>query len=54
LFLSSSFWQGDSTQEVQFGEWPASCVVDSVLWPNFKCFFPRILKLDLRTSVDFC
>jgi len=28
-----------STQEVQFGVWPASCVIDNVLWPDFKCFF---------------
>jgi hypothetical protein len=25
-----------------------------VLWPNFSALFPRILKPDLRTSVDFC
>jgi hypothetical protein len=54
LFLSSGFWLGDSTQEVQLGEWPASYVVDSMLWLDFKCFFSSNLKLDLRTSVDFC
>jgi len=38
VFSFLRFWQEDSTQEVQFGEWPASCVVDGVLWPNFHCF----------------
>jgi hypothetical protein len=54
IFSFLRFWQEDSTQEVQFGEWPASCVVDGVLWPDFHYFFLEFLKLDLRMSIDFC
>jgi hypothetical protein len=39
LFSFFWFWPEDSSQVVQFGEWPASCVVDGVHWSDFLRFF---------------
>jgi hypothetical protein len=63
VFLSSGFWQRDSTQGVQFGEWPATCVVDGMFFGRILSVFPldfevrsthiRLLLLDTRHPAVF-